>query len=126
MAGWQAQLVFQGDRLIGESLEQTGLDTIQFSDDPAAVPNGERYTLVVVSGYALYGEPRGYYSMGVAHMLVAHQRGIGYMSEQSGAHTEPVSSLSPKQKQAVREWLLAFNPSAWLTSTEAFRQSFAS
>jgi hypothetical protein len=123
MAGWQTQLIFQGNALIAESWDQAGLDAILFSDDPATAPNGESITLVVVSGYSLYGEVRGYYTAGVAHMRVNRKLGLGYMNEQSAAHKEPVSSLSPKQKQAVREWLRTFNSSAWETSTESFKQS---
>ncbi len=123
MAGWQTQLVFQGDTLIAESWSEAALDRIQFSPDPALAPTGEPFTLVVVSGYALYGEVRGYYALGVAHTRIDRNSGTGYMSERSEAHQEPVSSLSAKHKQAVREWLRAFNPSAWETSTEAFKQS---
>jgi hypothetical protein len=123
MAGWQMQLVFHGDTLIAESSDQAGLDAIRFSGDPAMAPDGEPVILVVVSGYSLYGELRGYYAVGVAHMRVDQKLGLGYMNEQSAAHQESVSSLSSKQKQAVREWLHTFNPSAWETSTESFKQS---
>ncbi len=123
MAWWQTQLVFQGDTLIAETLNEAGLDAIQFSNDPTTAPDGESLTAVVVSGYALYGELRGYYALGVAHMRVDRQSGTGYMSERSQAHQEPVSILSARQKQAVREWLRAFNPSAWDTSAEAFKAS---
>ena len=126
MAWWQTQLVFHGDKLIAETLNDTGLDAIKFSTDPATAPDGEQLTMVVVSGYSLYGELRGYYALGVAHMHVDRASGKGYMSEQSEAHKEPVSALTTKQKQAVREWLRAFNPSAWETSTEAFKNSLQS
>ncbi|MBI3538495.1 MAG: hypothetical protein HY070_13175 [Chloroflexi bacterium] len=123
MAWWQTQLVFQGDQLIAETLNDAGLDAIQFSTDPVAAPNSEALTAVIVSGYALYGQVRGYYALGVAQMRVDRASGTGYMSERSQAHLEPVSILSAVQKQVVREWLRAFNPSAWETCTDAFKSS---
>ncbi len=123
MAWWQTQLVFQGDTLIAETLDDAGLDAIKFSTDPAAAPEGESLTMVVVSGYALYGELRGYYALGVAHMRVDRASGMGYLSETSEAHKEPVSSLSAKQKQVVREWLRTFSPAAWENSMESFKNN---
>jgi len=123
MAWWQTQLIFHGDTLIAETFNAAGLDGIQFSSDPSAAADGEPFTVVVVSGYALYGEVRGYYALGVAHLRVDRQGGTGYMSERSQAHQEPISSLSAAQKQAVREWLRTFNASAWETSTESFQSS---
>jgi hypothetical protein len=45
-----------------------------------------------------------------------------YLSEQSAGHQEPVASLTPAQRAAVREYLMAFNPEAWETSNLSFRQ----
>ncbi len=123
MAWWQTQLVFQGDKLIAETLNDAGLDAIEFSNDPSVAPDGESFTAVVVSGYSLYGELRGYYALGVAHMRVDRANGAGYMSEQSEAHKELVSTLTSAQKHAAREWLRVFNASAWETCTEDFKKS---
>ncbi|MBI4788876.1 MAG: hypothetical protein HY782_17735 [Chloroflexi bacterium] len=123
MAWWQTQLILRGDTLIAETLNDAGLGPIQFSSDPATAPEGEPLTAIVVSGYALYGELRGYYALGVGHMRVDWQSGTGYMSEPSAAHQEPATLLSPRQKQAIREWLRAYNPAAWETSLESFKTS---
>jgi hypothetical protein len=123
MSGWQTQLVFEGDTLVAETLNEVELDAIQFSTDPTSAPDGDALTVVVVSGYALYGQVRGYYALGVAQLRVDRKTGMGYMSERSEAHQEPMSSLSTKQKQAVCEWLRVYNPSAWETSLDAFKKS---
>ncbi len=123
VAGWQTQLIFQSDKLIAETLNDAGLEVIKFSSDPSVAHDGESFTAVIVSGYALYGQVRGYYALGVAHMRVDRAGGTGYMSETSEAHKEPVTSLSLKQKQAIREWLRVFNRSAWETSTEVFKKT---
>jgi len=64
MAQWYAQLVFKGDTLLGE-----GLTDFAQVEGVASSNGGERYTTVIVSGYALYGKLRGYYSLGIAHLL---------------------------------------------------------
>ena len=106
MAQWYAQLVFKGDTLLGEGL--TDFAQVEGVASPNAstalsVNGGERYTTAIVSGYALYGQLRGYYALGVAHLSVdpisdtAH-----YLSEQSALHQEPIDSLTPTQRAVIR------------------------
>jgi len=119
MAQWYAQLVFRGDKLLGEGL--TGFAQVE----GVASPNGgERYTTVIVSGYALYGQLCGFYALGVAHLSVDPANGKArYLSEQSALHKEPVDSLTPAQRAAIREWLIGLNRAAWENSTDTFRRS---
>ncbi|MCI0398754.1 MAG: hypothetical protein L0332_11500 [Chloroflexi bacterium] len=123
MAQWYAQLVFKGDTLLSDSLaDWTEVDGVL----PAGIEaNGrERYTTVIVSGYALYGRLRGYYALGVAHVAADPATGrTYYLSEESALHKEPVDSLTATQRAAIREWLVALNQEAWENSTEAFRES---
>lgn len=117
MAQWYAHLVFRGDRLLGEGLED-------FANVEGVVANGggEAYTAVVVSGYALYGKLRGYYSLGVSQIRVDPDSGAArYASEESALRKEPVDTLTPRQLAAVRDWLIEFNPEAWENSTEPFK-----
>ena len=118
MAQWYAQLVFKGDTLLGEGVADLG-EVINI-----ASPNGgERYTTVIVSGYSLYGQLRGYYSLGIAHVTVdPSSKRAAYVSKASALHMEPVGSLTPAQCAAIRDWLLRLNPAAWENSTEVFRQ----
>jgi len=119
MAQWYAQLVFKGDRLVGE-----GLTDLARVEGVASPNGGERYTTVIVSGYALYGRLRGYYALGVAHLSVEPASGKAhYLSEQSALHTEPVDSLTPTQRVAIREWLIGLDSAAWENSTDAFKSS---
>ncbi len=121
MAQWYAQLVFKGDTLLGE-----GLTDFALVEGVASFNGGERYTTVIVSGYALYGQLRGYYALGVAHILVDLASGQAYYpSEQSARHQEPVDSLTPAQRAAIREWLIGLNPAAWENSTDPFRRSLS-
>jgi len=118
MAQWYAQLVFKGDTLLGE-----GLTDFAQVEGLASPNGGERYTTVIVSGYALYGQLRGYYALGVAHLVVDPATGQAhYLSEQSALHQEPVDSLTPAQRAAIREWLLGLSQAAWENSTDAFRK----
>ncbi len=119
MAQWYAHLVFKGDTLLGE-----GLTDFAQVEGLASPNGGERYTTVIVSGYALYGQLRGYYALGVAHLWVNPASGKAhYVSEQSALHHEPVDSLTPAQRAAIREWLLGLSQAAWENSTDAFRKS---
>ncbi len=119
MAQWYAQLVFKGDTLLGE-----GLTDFAQVEGVASPNGGERYTTVVVSGYALYGQLRGFYALGVAHLTVDPASGQAhYLSEQSALHKEPVDSLTPAQRTAIREWLVGLNREAWENSTDTFRRS---
>jgi hypothetical protein len=119
MAQWYAQLVFKGDSLLGE-----GLSDFALIEGVASANGGERYTTVIVSGYALYGQLRGYYALGVAHLSVDTNGGKAhYLSEQSALHQAPVDSLTPAQRAAIREWLISLNRAAWENSTDAFRCS---
>lgn len=119
MAQWYAQLVFKGDNLLGEGLADLGQVA-----EAGSVNGGERYTTVVVSGYALYGQLRGYYSLGVAYLSVDPATGQArYLSERSALHLETVDSLTPTQRAAVREWLTGLSLAAWENSTDSFRKS---
>jgi hypothetical protein len=119
MAQWYAQLVFKDDTLLGEGLADLG--------DVAGVASangGERYTTVIVSGYALYGELRGYYALGVAQVAVDRASGQAhYLSEESALHREPPEALTPAQRDQVRAWLMALSPAAWENSADSFRSS---
>ena len=126
MAQWYAQLVFKGDTLLGEGLTDFALV------EGVATPNSgvgatqvvAPYTTVIVSGYALYGQLRGYYALGVAHLAVDPASGQAhYLSEQSALHREPVDSLTPAQRKVIREWLIGLSRAAWENSTDAFRGS---
>jgi hypothetical protein len=119
MAQWYAQLVFKDDTLIDEGVADLG------EVAGAAPPNGgERYTTIIVSGYALYGQLRGYYSLGVAHLSVDPVRGNAqYVSEQSALHTEPLDTLTSAQRTAIRDWLMNLSLTAWENSTEMFRRA---
>ena len=121
MAQWYAQLVFNGDSFLGD-----GLTDFASVEGIAAANGGEQYTTVIVSGYALYGQLRGYYSLGVSHIVVNKTSGqAGYLSEKSVLHNEPVDSLTPAQRKAIREWLIELNSDAWENSTEALRSSLS-
>lgn len=123
MAQWYAQLVFIGDTFLGDSLADWGEVSDVLTPD-AGVNGRDRYTTVIVSGYALYGQLRGYYALGVAHVAVDPATGQAhYLSEASARHQEPVNSLTTAQRAAVRDWLFSLSPEAWENSTEAFRSS---
>ena len=122
MAQWYAHLLFKGDELLGEGLED-------FDKVSGVQPRlkGDQYTAVVVSGYALYGKLRGFYSLGVSQIrLDPSTQEAFYSSEDSSLHKEPAESLTASQKLAVRDWLTDFSPSAWENSTEPFKLSLAS
>ena len=122
MAQWFAQLLFRGDQLLGEGLD----DFAEVSGIQEGL-EGERYTAIVVSGYALYGELRGFYSLGVSHIrLDPSTQKAFYTSEDSSLHKEPVDSLTPSQKSATRDWLTAFSLAAWENSTETFKLNLLS
>jgi len=119
MAQWYAHLLFSGDRLLGEGTGE--LATIQGVRTDGV---GDPYTAVVISGYALYGKLRGFYSLGVSFILVDPQTGAAsYASEQSSLGKEPLSALSLGQRSAIRDWLIRFDPEAWENSTEPFKLS---
>jgi hypothetical protein len=119
MAQWYAHLMFRGDQLLGEG-----------TSEPAKIEGvreaggGDPYTAVVISGFALYGKLRGFYSVGVSFIRVDSQSGVAsYVSEESALGKESVASLSPKQRAAIAEWLIRFDPEAWESSTEPFKLS---
>jgi hypothetical protein len=126
MAQWYAHLVFKGDALLGEGLSDLAL--VEGVVSPNTPTNGDfagdnRYTTVIVSGYALYGQLRGYYALGVAQLVVDPASGrAAYLSEASALHKEPASTLTSTQRAAIRNWLMALSASAWENSTELFRQ----
>ena len=130
MAQWYAQLVFKGDIFFGDGQadweEVNGLASIENSTSENSTRSDERHTIVIVSGYALYGQLRGYYALGVAHILVDPTNGQArYLSERSARHHESVDSLTPAQRAAIREWLIGLNRAAWENSTEPFRRSLS-
>jgi hypothetical protein len=122
MAQWYTQFVFKGDTLLGEGLADFAL-VEDIASTELKLNGHEAYTLVIVSGYALYGQLRGYYALGVAHVLVDPASGQAYyLSEQSARRQEPVNSLTPAQQAIIRESLIHFNAEAWETSNLSFRQ----
>lgn len=122
MAQWYTQFVFKDDTLLGEGLAEFELVEDVASSD-FSLNGHEQYTLVVVSGYALYGQLRGYYALGIAHILVDPASGRAwYLSEQSARRQEAVDTLTTTQRTALRERLMQFNPEAWESSSLSFRQ----
>ena len=122
MAQWYAHLLFKGDQLLGE-----GLDDFAKVSGVRPELEGERYTAVVISGYALYGKLRGFYSLGVSQIrLDPSTQQAFYAIEDSSLHKEPVESLTASQSLAVRDWLMAFSSSAWEDSTERFKLGLSS
>ncbi len=122
MAQWYAHLLFKGDKLLGEGLED-------FDKVSGIQPGlkGDKYTAVVVSGYALYGKLRGFYSLGISQILLDPSSNQAfYATEDSSLHKETVESLSRAQKAATRDWLIGFDTSAWENSTEPFKLSLSS
>jgi hypothetical protein len=125
MAWWTTQFIFKGDILISEGLEPVFLGNVEWTvqDHSAKSPNGtEPYTRVIVSGYALYGQLRGYYALGVAHWTLDRTTDRAFLSETSQRNSEPVSSLTPTQRAIIRECLIRLNPEAWEASNISFRR----
>lgn len=119
MAQWYAHLMFRGDQLLGE-----GTSELAKIEGVREAADGDPYTAVVISGYALYGKLRGFYSVGVSFIRVDSQSGVAnYASGESALGTESVALLSPKQRAAIAEWLIRFDPEAWESSTEPFKLS---
>ena len=122
MAQWYAHLLFKGDQLLGE-----GLDDFDQVLGVKEGLEGEQYTAVVVSGYALYGKLRGFYSLGISQILLDPLSNQAfYGTKDSSLHKETVESLTRAQKEATRDWLIAFDTSAWENSTEPFKLSLSS
>jgi hypothetical protein len=119
MAQWYAHLLFRGDQLLGEGVgEPARIAGVREDGD------GDPYAAVVISGFALYGKLRGFYSVGVSFIRVDPQSGVAnYASEESSLGKESVGLLSPKQRAAIAEWLIRFDPEAWENSTEPFKLS---
>jgi hypothetical protein len=125
MSWWTTQLVFRDDTLVSEGVTPASVDDVEWvvQESGGKSPDGaERYTQVVVSGYALYGELRGYYALGVAHWYLDRANGCAFLSETSRRNSEPVSSLTPAQRAIIRECLIHLNPQAWETSNVQFRK----
>jgi len=119
MAQWYAHLLFRGDQLLGEGTSE--LARIEGVRTDGA---GDPFTAVVISGYSLYGKLRGFYSLGVSFILADPQTGVAsYASEESSLGKEPVASLTPRQRAAIGEWLIRFDPEAWENSAEPFKLS---
>jgi hypothetical protein len=121
MAQWYTQLLFKGETFLEDSLAD-------WQEVEESAPDGlngiERFTAVIVSGYALYGQVQGYYALGIAHIGVDPKTGKAcYLSEKSALHSEPVDSLTPNQKQSISDWLKHHYPTAWENSTHAFKGS---
>lgn len=123
MAWWTTQFIFQADTLIAEGIEPIWLSEVETVVQDEEPSNGtESYTRVLVSGYALYGQLRGYYALGVAHWHLDRSSGHLYVSERSQGNNEPVASLTPAQRAIVRECLIDLNQEAWETSNASFRE----
>ncbi len=123
MAWWSTQLIFHNDALISEGIVPVWLDEYEWVDNGEAPPTAtEKYTKVIVSGYALYGQLRGYYALGVAHWQLDRENGRVFVSEASRTNTEPIATLSPTQREIIRECLKNINPDAWEVSTYTFRR----
>lgn len=121
MAQWYAQLVFRGDVFLGE-----GMTDLARVEGVASANGDKHFTTVIVSGYALYGELRGYYALGVAHLVVDPDGDrTHYVSEESALHNEPVDTLTPTQRTMIRDWLISFSRLAWENSTVSFRKSLS-
>ena len=119
MAQWYAHLLFKGDQFLGE-----GLDDFEKVSAVQEGLEGEQYTAVVVSGYALYGKLRGFYSLGVSQILLDPSTQQAYFgTDESSLQTESVETLTQAQKTATRDWLIDFDESAWENSTEPFKLS---
>lgn len=123
MAWWRTQLIFLGDTLVSEGIDPVWLDEFEWVNNGEAPPTAtEQYTKVIVSGYALYGQLRGYYALGVAHWQLDRENGRIFVSEASRTNTEPVATLTPTQREIIRECLKNINPDAWEVSTYTFRR----
>jgi len=119
MAQWYAHLLFRGDQLLGE-----GTGELSRIEGVRTDGVGDPYTAVVISGYALYGKLRGFYSLGVSLIRADPQTGVAtYASEESSLGKESVAALTPGQRATIGEWLIQFDPQAWENSTEPFKLS---
>ncbi len=119
MAWWHARLLFFGDDLIGVDLDR--LVPVDL-DSPGQMNGGLRVTAVQVSGYALYGELRGYYALGVAELAVDPHTGAAVPVDPD-ADLDPCQHLTPRQKEIVRDWLKNHSPTAWDASLHSFKQA---
>jgi hypothetical protein len=121
MAQWYTQLLFKGDEFLGDSLaDWQGVDETL----PPGFSNFDGYTAVIVSGYALYGQLQGYYALGIAHIAVDRESGKAYYcSEESMLHKELPETLTPLQREGIRDWLIQQFPAAWENSVDTFRKS---
>lgn len=123
MAWWTTHFIFRGNRLISEGIDLVPLDDYEVVTDGKVPAEGaEQYTRVIVSGYALYGELRGFYALGVSNWYLDRGAGRVYANEASQRHTESVSSLTPTQRAVLRECLIDISPGAWENSNLQFRQ----
>ncbi len=119
MAWWHARLLFYDDDLIGVDLDRLVPEDVE-AERPS---NGNlRVTAVQVSGYALYGELRGYYALGVAELAVDPQTGQMTPVDPE-ADLDPSRHLSPGQKKTVRQWLKNHSQTAWETSLRRLRRA---
>lgn len=118
MAWWHTRLLFHGDDLVGVDLDRL----VPEGSDGDPRPNGWLTLIAVqVSGYALYGEVRGYYALAVTQLAVDPNTGRTVPVDPD-ADLDPARSLTPRQKQVVREWLQNHSRTAWETSLHSFRQ----
>ena len=127
MALWKNLFVFRGDTLIAEGIDPLQLKEYStVSERPEANGNNseEHYTKVIVSGYALYGELRGYYAVGVSHMFFDDKKRTAYQTPESAGFAEKATSLSGRQREIIRECLMRISPLAWEASNRSFRQAF--
>jgi len=125
MAWWYARLLFHGDRLVDAGIHDAMPPAAEVDDaPPAAAAPSDAFTSVCVSGYALYGRLRGYYAIGVGRFRL-DAAGRALAAEPALRHAEPVSILTPPQRDEVRAWLQAHSPEAWETSLDRFRRAVA-
>ena len=119
MAWWHTRLLFFGDELIGVDLDRLVPADL---DGTGQTNGGLQVTAVQVSGYALYGELRGYYALGVAELAVDPHTGVTTPVDPD-ADLDPRQHLTPRQKKIVRNWLKNQSPTAWDTSLQSFKRA---
>ncbi len=126
MALWTAQLIFNDNTLVSEGFEVIMLDDFHLVMKGNDLTDGSiPYTKVIISCYALSGQLRCYDDLGVSHWRLDIANSRIYMSDASQLNTEPVSTLSSKQRVVVRDFLITMSESAWDASNRSFRQKLA-
>ena len=125
MASWVARLLFDGETLVDVGVDDSLASTAVEDGSVRASEDSRDVTSVMVSGYALSGRLRGYYDLGVGNFRFDPADGRFHGDAASLHHAEPATSLSPAQRQKVKDWLQRHSPEAWASSLEVFRRSLA-